>query len=50
MMKKDLPSDFKLPIKGDGYDCESCPKYVNMMTECSHIGPLFGGKKGNFFL
>ena len=38
MMKKDLPSDFKLPIKGDGYDCESCPKYVNMMP-----GP---GKKG----
>ena len=28
----------KLPIKGDDYDCESCPKYVNMMP-----GP---GRKG----
>ena len=31
MMKKDLPSDFKLPIKGDGYECEKCPSYVNRM-------------------
>ena len=31
MMKKDLPSDFNLPIKGDGYDCEKCPSYVNLI-------------------
>ena len=39
MMKKDLPSDFNLPIKGDGYDCEKCPSYVNLMP-----GPNQKGK------